>query len=106
VAKRRRGGIPHVQKGRPRSWPAGPPTGSNIAKKHSRRPGKDAQEVRPSTAAWSNARLPTRAELIEETLHEGAAAANADYQSGDVTPVTEPGRPADEIHHLVGNVQV
>ena len=57
-------------------------------------------------AAWSNARLPTRAELIEETRHEGAAAANADYQFGDVTPVTEPGRAADEIHHLVGNVQV
>jgi hypothetical protein len=57
-------------------------------------------------AAWSNARLPTRAELIEETRHEGAAAANADYQFGDVTPVTEPGQPADEIHHLVGNVQV
>lgn len=57
-------------------------------------------------AAWSNARLPTRAELIEETLREGAAAANAGYQFGDVTPVTEPGQPADEIHHLVGNVQV
>jgi UTP-glucose-1-phosphate uridylyltransferase len=57
-------------------------------------------------AAWSNARLPTRAELIEVTLHEGAVTANADYQFGDVTPVTEPGGPADEIHHLVGNVQV
>jgi sulfatase-modifying factor enzyme 1 len=57
-------------------------------------------------AAWSNARLPTRAELIEETRHESAAAANADYQFGDVTPVSEPGQPADEIHHLVGNVQV
>jgi hypothetical protein len=57
-------------------------------------------------AAWSNARLPTRAELIEETRHEGATAANADYQFGDVTQVTEPGQPADEIHHLVGNVQV
>ena len=57
-------------------------------------------------AAWSNARLPTRAELIGETRQEGAAAANADYQFGDATPVTEPGRPADEIHHLVGNVQV
>jgi hypothetical protein len=49
VAKRRRGGIPHVQKGRPKSWPARAQTGSNIAKEHSRRPGKDAQEVRPST---------------------------------------------------------
>jgi hypothetical protein len=57
-------------------------------------------------AAWSNARLPTRAELIEETRYGGAAAANADYQFGDVTPVTELGQPANEIHHLVGNVQV
>jgi hypothetical protein len=57
-------------------------------------------------AAWSGARLPTRAELIEETRLEGAAAANASYQFGDVTPVTEPGQPANEIHHLVGNVQV
>jgi hypothetical protein len=57
-------------------------------------------------AAWSNARLPGRAELIEQTLHEGTAAANADYQFGDVIPVTEPGQPANRIHHLVGNVQV
>jgi hypothetical protein len=57
-------------------------------------------------AVWCSARLPTRAELIEETLHKGTAAANVGYQFGDVTPVTEPGRPADETHHLVGNVQV
>lgn len=49
VAKRRRGGIPHVSTGTQRSWPARAQQGSNIAKQHSRRPGKDAQEVRPST---------------------------------------------------------
>lgn len=57
-------------------------------------------------AVWSGARLPTRAELIEETRHVYMATANADYQFGDVTPVTEPDRAAEEIHHLIGNVQV
>jgi hypothetical protein len=52
-------------------------------------------------AVWSATRLPIRAELIEVTLHEGAAAVNA-----DVAPVPDAGRPAGEIHHLVGNVQV
>jgi hypothetical protein len=37
-------------KGTPRSWPARAQQGSNITKEHSRRPGNDAQEVRPSTS--------------------------------------------------------
>jgi hypothetical protein len=57
-------------------------------------------------AAWSGARLPARIELIQETLYTNREPTNTDYQIGDASPVTEPGRLADEIHHLVGNVQV
>jgi len=56
-------------------------------------------------AAWDDARLPTRAELIELTSQITGAASNADYRYGDVTPVTEPGRGDGEIHHLAGNLQ-
>lgn len=56
-------------------------------------------------AAWHGARLPTRAELIELTSHASAPAGNTAYRFGDVTPVTEPGRHAGEIHHLLGNLQ-
>jgi Sulfatase-modifying factor enzyme 1 len=56
-------------------------------------------------AAWHGARLPTRAELTKLTSR-APTSANAAYRYGDVTPVTEPGRPAHEIHHLVGNLQV
>ncbi len=60
VAKRRRGGIPHVQGGRPKSWPARAQPGSNNVKEHGRNPGRDAQEVRPSTgrATHTFARIP------------------------------------------------
>ncbi len=57
-------------------------------------------------AAWHGARLPTRAELIKLTGRAPTTAGNAGYRYGDVTPVTEPGRHANEIHHLVGNLQV
>ena len=56
-------------------------------------------------AVRHGARLPTRAELIELTSHASATAGNAAYQCSDVTPVTEPRRGADEIHHLFGNLQ-
>ena len=56
-------------------------------------------------AAWHGARLPTRAELIKLTGLVPATAGNAGYRHGDVTPVTEPGCPASEIHHLLGNLQ-
>jgi len=57
-------------------------------------------------AAHHGARLPTRAELIDRSRHGGTRAMNSDYGHGDVSPVTEPGRSARQIHHLVGNVQV
>jgi formylglycine-generating enzyme required for sulfatase activity len=57
-------------------------------------------------AAWHGARLPARTELIELTSHASGAAGNTAYRSGDVTPVTEPGRRAGEVHHLLGNLQV
>jgi hypothetical protein len=56
-------------------------------------------------AAWHGARLPTRPELIELTSRISATACNAAYRFGDVTPVTEPGHPPGDIHHLLGNVQ-
>ncbi|MFF4178404.1 SUMF1/EgtB/PvdO family nonheme iron enzyme [Streptomyces sp. NPDC001750] len=55
-------------------------------------------------AAWSGARLPTRAEALRAT--KGARAHNADYLVGDVCPVAEPGLGDREIHHAVGNVQI
>jgi formylglycine-generating enzyme required for sulfatase activity len=55
-------------------------------------------------AAWTGARLPARDEIL--SLTASATVSNAGYQSGDVTPVSEPGRGADEIHHLLGNLQV
>jgi hypothetical protein len=61
---------------------------------------------RPSPAAHHGARLPTRAELIAETIGDQAAAVNADYRYGDATPVTEPCRGPEDIHHLVANLQV
>ena len=56
-------------------------------------------------AAWTGARLPARAELVQLT-HGAAITGNAAYQFGDVTPVTEPGRHASTVHHLLGNLQV
>ena len=55
-------------------------------------------------AAWDGARLPAHAEL--NRLSADVAVTNADYRIGDVVPVDEPGRSAEDIHHLVGNVQV
>ncbi|MGW3163340.1 SUMF1/EgtB/PvdO family nonheme iron enzyme [Streptomyces sp. NPDC001142] len=55
-------------------------------------------------AAWSGARLPTRAEALRAT--KGARAHNTDYLVGDVCPVAEPGLGDREIHHAVGNVQI
>jgi hypothetical protein len=55
-------------------------------------------------AARDGARLPTRAELTRLTC-EAATTGNAAYQSGDVTPVAEPGARASTIHHLLGNLQ-
>ncbi|WP_433916914.1 SUMF1/EgtB/PvdO family nonheme iron enzyme [Streptomyces sp. NBC_01744] len=55
-------------------------------------------------AAWSGARLPTRAEALEATA--GARARNCDYAVGDVSPVAEPGCGPDQVHHLVGNLQI
>ena len=56
-------------------------------------------------AAWTGARLPARAELVQLT-HGAAITGNAAYRFGDVTPVTEPGRPASTVHHLLSNLQV
>jgi hypothetical protein len=55
-------------------------------------------------AAWNGARLPTRAELTRLT-RSAATTGNADYRSGDVTLVTEPGVHRTKIHHLLGNLQ-
>jgi hypothetical protein len=55
-------------------------------------------------AAWSGARLPTRAELDAVTAHTEPT--NVAYSVGDVVPVVEPGRDPSKIHHLVGNLQV
>ncbi|MFH9467119.1 hypothetical protein ACH4LT_07455 [Streptomyces clavifer] len=56
-------------------------------------------------AAWSGARLPTRAEALEASL--GAPPArNSAYAIGDASCVVEPGLGAGQVHHLVGNVQV
>ena len=55
-------------------------------------------------AARHGARLPTLAELRQQTAD--ARATNADYRQGDVVSVIEPGLPVDHLHHLVGNVQV
>ena len=59
-----------------------------------------------SFAACHGARLPRRAELIHEANLAGAPAVNSDYRHGDVTSVVEPGAAADQIHHLIGNLQV
>lgn len=53
-------------------------------------------------AAWSGARLPTRAEALVAAA--GERAYNCDYAVGDSSPVTEPGRREWDVHHLVGNV--
>lgn len=56
-------------------------------------------------AAWSGARLPTRAEALEASL--GAPPArNCDYAIGDVSCVVEPGLGAGQVHHMVGNLQI
>jgi hypothetical protein len=57
-------------------------------------------------AAAHGSRLPTRAEMIKVTGHASLFVTNADYAYGDTTPVNQAGRDADEIHHLVGNLQV
>ncbi|GAA1657399.1 hypothetical protein GCM10009765_03660 [Fodinicola feengrottensis] len=54
-------------------------------------------------AAWTGARLPTRAELHRHTL--GAEPTNTMYAVGDVVAATEPGRSQLDIHHRVGNLQ-
>jgi hypothetical protein len=56
-------------------------------------------------AAWTGARLPTRAELA--TLTAGMpTGGNAGYRDGDASPVTEPGTGPSGIHHLLGNLQL
>jgi hypothetical protein len=55
-------------------------------------------------AARHGARLPARAEMLLASA--GAAVSNSDYRVGDTVPVIEPGRGPEEVHHLVGNVQV
>ncbi|MEV3853090.1 SUMF1/EgtB/PvdO family nonheme iron enzyme [Streptomyces sp. NPDC050095] len=55
-------------------------------------------------AAWSGARLPTRAEALRAT--KGAQAHNSNYLVGDSCPVTEPGLADHEVHHTIGNVQI
>ncbi|MEU1403737.1 SUMF1/EgtB/PvdO family nonheme iron enzyme [Streptomyces sp. NPDC005728] len=55
-------------------------------------------------AAWCGARLPTRAEVLEAT--SGASASNCEYVIGDTCSVAEPGLGREDVHHLVGNVQV
>lgn len=57
-------------------------------------------------AARHGARLPTRAELLAETARDALTVTNCAYQVGDTVPAAEPGRPADEVHHLAGNLQV
>ncbi|WP_328965707.1 hypothetical protein [Streptomyces virginiae] len=56
-------------------------------------------------AAWSGARLPTRAEALEATF-SAPPAANCDYAVGDTSPAAEPGRGVGQVHHLVGNLQI
>ncbi|WP_331726064.1 SUMF1/EgtB/PvdO family nonheme iron enzyme [Streptomyces sp. NBC_01012] len=58
-----------------------------------------------AVAAWSGARLPTRAEALEAT--SGALPAyNCGYATGDASSVAETGRGAGQVHHLVGNLQI
>jgi hypothetical protein len=57
-------------------------------------------------AARHGARLPGRAELLAETSRDALTVTNCAYQAGDTVPAAEPGRSPDEIHHLVGNLQV
>lgn len=64
-------------------------------------------------AARHGARMPTRAEMLEQTRPATDTAdpaandiTNSDYRVGDVTPVAEPSRGPSQIHHLVGNLQV
>lgn len=56
-------------------------------------------------AAWSGARLPTRAEALEATF-SAPPPANCAYAVGDTSPVAEPGRGSGQVHHLVGNLQI
>src|SRR6266487_2481552 len=69
------------KRGRPRSWPGRAQTGSNIAKEHSRRPGKDAQEVRPSTV------------LTEYLLHYNTARPHRSF--GQLAPAQAGTRPPE-----------
>lgn len=56
-------------------------------------------------AAWSGARLPTRAEALDATV--GAPPPhNCGYAVGDASSVVEPGRGSGQVHHLVGNLQI
>lgn len=57
-------------------------------------------------AAYSAARLPTRAEACALTRGLPLEIVNAAYRHGDVVPVVEPGRGPGEIHHPVGNLQI
>jgi hypothetical protein len=57
-------------------------------------------------AAWEGARLPSRAELAKLTAPGTRPVLNAGYRFADVLPVVEPGLGADQIHHLIGNLQV
>ncbi|WP_369185817.1 hypothetical protein [Streptomyces sp. Y1] len=58
-----------------------------------------------AAAAWSSARLPTRAEALA-AFASAQPAYNCGYAFGDTTPVSEPDRGAGQIHHLLGNVQI
>ncbi|GAA2138451.1 hypothetical protein GCM10009760_19800 [Kitasatospora kazusensis] len=57
-----------------------------------------------AVAAWSGARLPTRAEALDAAA-DAPAPFNCGYAVGDTSPVAEPGRGPGQVHHLVGNVQ-
>jgi hypothetical protein len=57
-------------------------------------------------AAHAGARLPTRTECDALTRGLPLEDINAGYRHGDVTPVVEPARREDEVHHPVGNLQV
>ena len=56
-------------------------------------------------AAWSGARLPTRAEALEATA-KAQPSSNCDYAVGDTSPVPEPGVGPGGVHHMVGNLQI
>jgi len=44
--------------------------------------------------------------MIAETRRDDVTVTNSGCQTGDTVPVAQPGRSPEEIHHLVGNLQV